>query len=254
VSFASLPTDFPVIAGAALLAALGLWLMLPPWGTRAWRLGLALLAAGGGLGATRLPSVGDGAQCGLFWLLAGVTLAAASGTITTRNPVRSALWFALSLLGTASLFFYQGAQFLAAATVIVYAGAIVVTFLFVLMLAQPDGTAFYDRLTWGRLASLLAAGAGSGLWAAVVALVSDPSPWQEKSVPTPEALAAGTLHEQHVARLGAELFTRHLLAVEVAGTLLLVALVGAVAMVLSGRRGGVRSAVATEAREGAPNG
>ncbi len=54
-----------------------------------------------------------------------------------------------SLLGTAGLFLFQGAQFLSIATVAVYAGAIVVTFLFVLMLAQPEGHAFYDRIGWG---------------------------------------------------------------------------------------------------------
>ena len=55
----------------------------------------------------------------------------------------------MSLLGTAALFLLQGAQFLGIATVAVYAGAIVVTFLFVLMLAQPEGHAFYDRISWG---------------------------------------------------------------------------------------------------------
>ena len=61
--------------------------------------------------------------------------------MTTRNPVYCAIWFGMTLLGTAGLFLFQGAQFLAVATVVVYAGAILVTFLFVLMLAQPDGRA-----------------------------------------------------------------------------------------------------------------
>ena len=60
-------------------------------------------------------------------------------TVTFRNPVYCAIWFGLSLLGTAGLFLFHGAQFLAVATVVVYAGAILVTFLFVLMLAQPEG-------------------------------------------------------------------------------------------------------------------
>ena len=62
-----------------------------------------------------------------------------------------AVWFALSLLGTAGLFLFQGAQFLAVATIVVYAGAILVTFLFVLMLAQPNGRAYYDRVSWEPL-------------------------------------------------------------------------------------------------------
>ena len=62
-----------------------------------------------------------------------------------------AIWFAISLLGTAGLFLFEGAQFIGVATVAVYAGAIVVTFLFVLMLAQPEGLAFFDRMSWGTV-------------------------------------------------------------------------------------------------------
>src|SRR5262245_13890795 len=92
-------------------------------------------------------------------------------TITSRNPVYSALWFALVVIATAGLFLLAGAQFLAAGTVIVYAGAIIVTFLFVIMLAQMQGRALYDRaarsparatftcylLLWGLLYALLSA-------------------------------------------------------------------------------------------------
>ena len=76
------------------------------------------------------------------------SLAAVAGgllTITSRNPIYSALWFASVVLSTSGLFLLAGAQFLAAGTVIVYAGAIIVTFLFVIMLAQMEGRATYDR-------------------------------------------------------------------------------------------------------------
>jgi NADH-quinone oxidoreductase subunit J len=66
-------------------------------------------------------------------------------TITSRNPIYSALWFASVVLATSGLFLLAGAPFLAAGTVIVYAGAIIVTFLFVIMLAQAEGKAEYDR-------------------------------------------------------------------------------------------------------------
>ena len=65
--------------------------------------------------------------------------------ITNRNPVYSALWFALATLSVCGLFLLQSAPFLAAATVIVYAGAIVVTFVFVIMLAQQSGATVYDQ-------------------------------------------------------------------------------------------------------------
>ncbi len=85
----------------------------------------------------------------MFWALAAVTLIAAAAAVVTHKPVYTALWFALSLLGTAGLLLFDGAQFLSISTVAVYAGAILVTFLFVIMLAQPEGHAPYDRITWG---------------------------------------------------------------------------------------------------------
>ena len=83
-------------------------------------------------------------------MLAGVTVIAAAGAVTFRSPVYCAIWFALTLLGTAGLFLLQGAQFLGVATVVVYAGAILVTFLFVLMLAQPAGARLLRSLELGR--------------------------------------------------------------------------------------------------------
>ena len=80
-------------------------------------------------------------------------------TVTNRNPIYSALWFASVVLSTAGLFLLSGAQFLAAGTIIVYAGAIIVTFLFVIMLAQMEGRAIYDRTArspfWATFSSFL---------------------------------------------------------------------------------------------------
>jgi NADH-quinone oxidoreductase subunit J len=81
----------------------------------------------------------------LFYIFAGLAVAAGACMVTRRNPVHAALWFAIVILSTCGLFLLQSAPFLAAATVIVYAGAIIVTFLFVIMLAQQTGLAGYDR-------------------------------------------------------------------------------------------------------------
>src|SRR6185295_5737827 len=108
-------------------------------------LGMLPLAVSLGLFASRAPLLGTWVSESVFLILASVTVLAAVATVTFRNPVYSAIWFGLSLLGTAGLFLFQGAQFLGVATVVVYAGAILVTFLFVLMLAQPTGQAYYDR-------------------------------------------------------------------------------------------------------------
>jgi NADH-quinone oxidoreductase subunit J len=190
----------------------------------------------------------------VFWVLAGVTIVAAAATITSYSPVYSAIWFALSLLGTGGLFFFNGAQFLGVATIIVYAGAIVVTFLFVIMLAQPEGHASYDRISWGwfaKSASVLVAAGIVGLLTMLLAgikqqAVADASA-ASASVQSPSD-AAGPIvtadkpvnplldHPHHMARLGAVLFSQHLISVELAGTLLLAALVGAVAIAAHGKR------------------
>jgi NADH-quinone oxidoreductase subunit J len=81
-----------------------------------------------------------------FNIFAIASVVASALMITARDPVHSALWFAVVVLSTSGLFLLAGAGFLAAGTVIVYAGAIIVTFLFVIMLAQSEGKAVYDRL------------------------------------------------------------------------------------------------------------
>ena len=125
-----------------------MWLMLPRGTARGRGLGMVLAAVALGLGASQLPWLGQWMAEGVFLVLAAVTVVSAVGAVTFRNPVYCAIWFGQSLLGTAGLFLLAGAQFLAVATVVVYAGAILVTFLFVLMLAQPEGKAAYDRVSW----------------------------------------------------------------------------------------------------------
>jgi NADH-quinone oxidoreductase subunit J len=247
-------------AAATLLGAAGLWLMLPRGSQRGRWVGVlcALCSLGlfGYLAPRLVLSEATSAELAgeaVFLLLATVTIVSAAATISMRNPVYSAIWFAMSLLGTSGLFLYQGAQFLAVATIVVYAGAILVTFLFVLMLAQPKGHAYYDRLSWE---ALLSAGTGAIL-VGVLTMAIDSSMKAQKSIATaglpssasssPDGTAgqasSGTqsnttdiLAKQHVAHLGARLFSQYLIAVEVVGTLLLVALVGAVAIVAGDRK------------------
>jgi NADH-quinone oxidoreductase subunit J len=110
----------------------------------------------GGLGFTLLPP-GLTLHGVLFYLFSGVAIAAAGSTITHHNPIYSALSFALVTLSVCGLFLLRGAQFLAAATIIIYAGAIVVTFLFIIMLARQSGNAPYDRRAREPFLSTLAA-------------------------------------------------------------------------------------------------
>ena len=226
---------------ATLLMAAGMGLVLPrvrPGGRMA---GVVLAAAGLGVMASQLPGLGDWLRGGVFYVIAGVTVASAVATISLRNPVYSAIWFGMTLLGTAGLFLFQGAQFLAVATVVVYAGAILVTFLFVLMLANPKGRAAYDRVSWEALVSAATGAVLVGVLSMTVTRVL--SPEDATGLPEPPIAAApagpaqtGVLAEAQMAQLGGELFGRHLIAVEVTGALLLVALVGA-AVIIGRARG-----------------
>ena len=232
------PTFWALAAGA-----LGLWLLLPSRLRLGNSIGSVLVAVAGGLFAYDLPLLGIWLDQGVFWILALITLGAAVATIASQSPVYSAIWFALSLLGTAGLFMYNGAQFLAVATVVVYAGAIVVTFLFVIMLAKPEGHSDYDRLTWGGLPKVLGvitAGLFVGILTFMLGRLKEEAekPFEATAiVQAHENLAAkdGILAEKHVANLGRHLFSEHLISIELGGTLLLVALVGAVAIALHGR-------------------
>ena len=226
------PTFWALVCGA-----LGLWFVLPSRVRYGNAVGSVLLAIAGGLFAYDLPRLGPWLDQGVFWLLAGVTLAASVCTISSRSPVYCAIWFALSLLGTAGLYLFQGAQFLGVATIVVYAGAIVVTFLFVIMLAQPEGHAMYDRISWGwlpKVFGVLAAGALVGILTFMLGGLKDAS---TAAVSTTHDLNAdaGVLSDHHMANLGRHLFAEHLISVEIAGTLLLAALVGAIAIAAFGK-------------------
>jgi NADH-quinone oxidoreductase subunit J len=220
-----------------VLGALGMWLMLPRGTARGRAVGVLLSSIALGLGASQVPRLGDWMADGVFLILAAVTVVSAAAAVTFRNPVYCAIWFGQSLLGTAGLFLFTGAQFLAVATVVVYAGAILVTFLFVLMLAQPEGKASYDRVSWDALISAATGIVIVGILSMTIGGVLAPARPSARAIvpPSPEALATGILVPQHVARLGGELFGRHLIAVDIVGVLLLVALVGAAVIVAQGK-------------------
>jgi NADH-quinone oxidoreductase subunit J len=228
-----------IMIGLAMLAfAAGMWLMLPRGAAAGRGLGTMLVASSLGLLGSQVPRFGNWAADGVFLILAAVTVLSAVATVTFRKPVYSAIWFGLSLLGTAGLFLIDGAQFLGVATIVVYAGAILVTFLFVLMLAHPEGHAFYDRLSWAPLLSAVTGALVVGvLTLAVVSVFQNPAVEKRPELLfSTVALDGGVMAEEHVASLGAQLFSYNLVAVEVAGTLLLVALVGTVAIVGQLRR------------------
>lgn len=228
-------TPHVVLGAATFCGALGFWLMLPRAGVRGRLLGLLIALVALGLVGSQMPRLSSWASQSVFFVLAAITVIAAGATVTLRNPGYCAIWFALSLLGTAGLFLFQGAQFLGVATIVVYAGAILVTFLFVLMLAQTTGRAVYDRLSWEAMLSAITGSLMAGiLTLTIVSVFQNGGDRSTLPVPSQDNLKREILADEHMAHLGAQLFSRHLLSVELAGTLLLVALVGSIAIASRG--------------------
>ncbi len=163
----------------------------------------------------------------VFVIAGGVALAGALGVILTPNTTRAALSLVATLFGIAVLFIAQEAHFLAAVQVIVYAGAIVVLFLFVMMLLGVDRNEDLriEPLPGQRWAAL--AGGAAFFAVVVVALVAGGTELTGER---------GTLLfdegiNHNIVLLGRDLFTSQVLAVEATALLLTIAVVGAVVLV-----------------------
>ena len=219
---------------AALSVALGMWLMLPRSHSRAI---VGRCARNDGFWAIWFASLVDD-RLGRQRLVRDLCLDYRRvGSCGSHLPQPRVLLsrFGLSLVGSAGLFLFQGAEFLAVATIVVYAGAILVTFLFVLMLAQPRGRSSYDRVSWdAALSAFCGAFIAGVLSTSVVGALGSPSP-RTLAIAAIGDRDRSVLSPQHTARIGAELFGPYLVAVEAGGVLLLAALVGAAVIVGSTR-------------------
>jgi len=153
-----------------------------------------------------------------------VCLLGAFGVITSQNPVHAALSLVGTLIGVAVLFIAQDAEFLAAVQIIVYAGAIVVLFLFVIMLIGVDRYEDIDvePLTGQRLAATVV---GLALAVGLIAVVALGTVTGAPASSDP--VSSTTPNTEAIARV---LFTDHLLAFEITSVLLVIAVVGAVAL------------------------
>ena len=166
----------------------------------------------------------------VFVIAAVIIIAGALGVIGLSNPVHSALSLVATLFGVAVLFVAQDAQFLAAVQVIVYAGAIVVLFLFVIMLLGVDRAddLTVEPLVGQRSAAFLSAGVILALLSASIWHASDRVTGQTS------VLAPPTSDSPNIVQLAKLLFTDYVFAFEATAILLTIAVVGAV--VLAKRR------------------
>jgi NADH-quinone oxidoreductase subunit J len=164
----------------------------------------------------------------LFWLVAAIALIASVSMIVQRNPVYSALFLIVTLLSIAGLFLLLNAQFLAVIQIIVYAGAIMVLFLFVIMLL--DIRRMEDTISRVKLQKSL------GLLLGVVFFLETVLVLRSGMVRDIAVTAATPLVPDFgtAAGLGRALFSQYVFPLQLAAVLLFVALIGAV--VLSKRR------------------
>jgi NADH-quinone oxidoreductase subunit J len=158
-----------------------------------------------------------------FYVLSAFILGFALLVVTTKNTVHAVLFLVLNFLAIAALYVLLTAQFLAAIQVLVYAGGIVVLYLFVVMLVnlkrQPEDHSSPQRRGW----------LGFGLSAAVLAQLGAILVWGSYGTPVdPHTMQNTDLAINNVERIGRLLYTDYLIPFEVASMLLLVAMVGAI--------------------------
>jgi NADH-quinone oxidoreductase subunit J len=152
----------------------------------------------------------------LFWALSALALASALLVITSKNPVYSVLWLIVTFFTISGHYLLLNAQFLAIVNIIVYAGAIMVLFLFVIMLMNLSKDTEPQKSKWLKLAGAVAG--GSLLLVLVAALRNTEVRMTEM----------GTGEIGLIENLGKVLFTEYVVPFEIASILFLSAMIGAV--------------------------
>ena len=161
-----------------------------------------------------------------FYVCAAIAIAGALFTIMAKNPIRGAMGLLMMILSIAGIYLALHAQFLAAIQLIVYAGAIVVLFIFVIMLLGPDATAPHDkRGQISRTISGVAFGAAGLAAMSLIVRTSPPIPQGAKRLLNSPPNDFGS-----VEAFGRILFTDALVPFELSSALLMVAIIGAVAV------------------------
>ncbi len=167
-------------------------------------------------------SLGTG-EAVVFWVLAPVALAGALGMVFSRNAVHSALWLVTTMLSLGVFYVVQEAPFLGAVQIIVYTGAIMILFLFVLMLVGRDSSdSVVETLRGQRVAAIVLGVGFAGLVGAGIARAT-----RDLSA---EGLGDAQGGSGNITTIAEALFTRYLLAFEVTSALLITAAVGAMVL------------------------
>ena len=163
-----------------------------------------------------------------FYLFATLTIASAIAVIFARNPVHSVLWLIVAFFNSAGLMLLLGAEFIAMLVVIVYVGAVAVLFLFVVMMLDIDfatlRTGFTKNLPFGIIIALVLLGE---------VIIAD-NAWTSGPFLSGRDVPAAKV--PNIVALGQLLYSRYLFAFEIAGLILLVAMIGAIVLTHRTRR------------------
>jgi len=162
----------------------------------------------------------------LFYVFAAIAILCALMTVSRRNPVASALWMIGGFFALAAIYTLMGAYFIGIIQILVYAGAIMVLFRFVIMLLNLGNQ--YEPDFRGTVWKVVAAGT-SLVMVALLARMSV-TPADASAGGGPEALAQQMADQGIVGVIGIPMFTEFTVPLQVTGILLLVAVVGAVAL------------------------
>ena len=159
-----------------------------------------------------------------FWLFSAVAVIGAMRVVTHSKPVYSALYFVLTVIATAGLFVLLWADFMAIALVIIYAGAILVTYVFVIMLASPAQSADVQGQDFDEVSRepVVASAIGFVLLAVLMFLIFDKAaPPSRPVIDTPDKNIA-------IRDFGQYLFNSQVISLELAGVILTMGMVGAI--------------------------
>jgi NADH-quinone oxidoreductase subunit J len=174
----------------------------------------------------------------VFWVLGPIALAGALGMVLSKNAVHSALWLVNTMLALGVFYVVQEAPFLGAVQIIVYTGAIMILFLFVLMLVGRDTSdSVVETLRGQRVAAIVLGIGFAGLVGAGIAEATRDTPVTGLEGVQGGAGGAADGNVQAIAEL---LFTRYLLAFEITSALLITAAVGAMVLAHTEREPGTR--------------
>jgi NADH-quinone oxidoreductase subunit J len=227
-----------VVLVLCVTAGVATVLMLPGRRETSWSKvgGIVALAVGMIFAALVVRHTAHQAQGGMgvyFWLFSGIAIVAALRVVTHARPVYSALYFVLTVMASAGLFILLWAEFMAAALVVIYAGAILVTYVFVIMLAQQAqaptearpmaGLADYDNVS---REPIVAAAIGFALMGVLLFVIFDKMDLAKPQQPVNYAVDAP--YDGTTQQLGHYLFNDQLVNLELAGLILTIAMVGAI--------------------------